>query len=377
MRLWRCFLMVGFVVITAGSLCFAGETNQEPIALATGEGAKSPKQPQLAVTDDGVVHVTFGIGDTVFYCRSEDGGKTYSAADAAFRCQNLSLGMRRGPRIVATGKSVVITVIGGPQGKGRDGDLQAWRLADDKQEWTGPVTINGVSASAREGLHGMATGPDGTVWCTWLDLRTKKTEVYAAASKDDGQTWGPNICVYRSPGGSVCECCHPSIAVGPKGQVHVLFRNSLEGLRDMYLVTSADGETFAAAKKLGAGSWKLDACPMDGGMLAVNGKGQVLTVWRREKGVFSTIGADGKEASLGTGEQPFVAALPAGSITVWTSRRAGELWMQANSAKRATRLATEASDPVVAASAQAGGPVIVCWEGTEHGRRAVFAQRVH
>jgi hypothetical protein len=214
------------------------------------------------------------------------------------------------------------------------------------------------------------------VWCTWLDLRTSKSEVYAAQSKDHGQTWGPNIRVYRSPDGSVCECCHPSIAVGPKGQVHVLFRNSLGGQRDMYLASSMDGKTFGTAKKLGAGSWKLDACPMDGGMLAVTGKGQVITAWRRQNAVFTTTGTTGKEASLGQGEQPMVAVLPAGSIAVWISRRPGDLLMHMNSARRPTRLATEASDPVVAASPKARGPVVVCWEGSQNGRRAVFAQRI-
>jgi len=348
----------------------------EPIVLATGNGAKTPKQPQVAVGDDGVAHVAYGVGDTVFYCRSDDGGKTFSAPEAAFRCPNMSLGMRRGPRIAASGKAVVITAIGGPQGKGRDGDLQAWRRAQDERKWTGPVTVNDVAASAREGLHGMASGPDGMVWCTWLDLRSKKSEVYAAASKDSGRTWGPNLRVYRSPGGNVCECCHPSVAIGPQGQVHILFRNSLDGQRDMYLATSADGKSFAPAKKLGAGAWELDACPMDGGMLAVLSTGEVLTAWRRENTVFTTLGTAGKESSLGQGEQPVVAALPAGSITVWIRRRPGDLLMQMNSAKRPTRLATEAIDPAVAASAKTGGPVIVCWEGAHSGRRAVFAQRI-
>ena len=50
--------------------------------------------------------------------------------------------------------------------------------------------------------------------------------------------------------------------------------NSLDGNRDMYLVRSEDGgRTFGPPEKLGAGTWKLAACPMDGGDLVRGGGG--------------------------------------------------------------------------------------------------------
>ena len=74
----------------------------------------------------------------------------------------------------------------------------------------------------------------------------------------------------QSPDGSVCQCCHPSVAIDSRGVIQVLFRNSLGGQRDMYLCSSTDGgQTFGKAIKLGQGSWNIDHCPMDGGNLAV------------------------------------------------------------------------------------------------------------
>jgi hypothetical protein len=186
----------------------------------------------------------------------------------------MSLGMRRGPRIASSGDAVVITAIGGPQGKGRDGDLIAYRSTDRGKGWQGPIRVNDVDASAREGLHAMTATEDGVLWCVWLDLRAKKTELYASKSLDGGLTWERNRLVYRSPGGSICECCHPSV-VARGDTVQILFRNSLGGNRDMYLVTSDDaGKTFGEAVRLGDMHWVLNACPMDGGMLAVD-KGAV------------------------------------------------------------------------------------------------------
>ena len=111
---------------------------------------------------------------------------------------------------------------------------------DDGKTWQGPARVNDVADSAREGHHAMASGADGSIWCVWLDLRDKKSEIYAAVSNDDGATWTANQCIYRSPDGSVCECCHPSVVVSGH-HVHVMFRNSIGGHRDMYVTSSTDG----------------------------------------------------------------------------------------------------------------------------------------
>jgi hypothetical protein len=83
-------------------------------------------------------------------------------------------------------------------------------------------------------------------------------------------TWSKNLMIYESPAGTICECCHPSAAIDSEGQVLVMWRNWLAGSRDMYLVRSRDGLTFSKPEKLGSGTWKLNACPMDGGGLAAS-----------------------------------------------------------------------------------------------------------
>lgn len=105
------------------------------------------------------------------------------------------------------------------------------------------MRVNDKADSAREGLHAMAAGKDGSLWCVWLDLRFKKSEIYAARSIDGGESWEPNIRVYQSPDGSVCQCCHPSVIVQGTKLV-IMFRNLLSGHRDMYVIdaqhTAAD-----------------------------------------------------------------------------------------------------------------------------------------
>lgn len=333
----------------------------EPIELARGSAPQHPQQPQVAVDRQDVVHVAFGVGNAVRYCRSGDGGKTFSKPVELPELGVLSLGMRRGPRIAASQSGVCVSVIAGKQGKGRDGDVLALRSTDGGQTWLGPVTVNDVADAAREGLHAMAAAPGGDLCCVWLDLRHRKTEVMASVSKDGGRSWGPSVVVYRSPDGSVCECCHPSVAYDPEGRIFVQWRNSLGGERDMYVASSEDGVTFSQATKLGIGAWPLDACPMDGGGIAAVAPGKVATIWRREQEIFLLANDEREERRLGAGEQPWISATAAGPFVVWLTKR-GQAAMLLVPGGTPEELVARAYDPVIATGPGGRGPVVAAWE---------------
>ncbi|MFM2004044.1 MAG: hypothetical protein RI963_3470 [Planctomycetota bacterium] len=361
--------MVGRISLGVAVLFATVASGEESREIYSGQGDKSPKQPQAFVAVDGATHLTFGVGNEVFYARGQ--GESFDQPLQAFTVPNMSLGMRRGPRIASSGDAVVITAIGGAQGKGRDGDLIAYRSTDRGKRWQGPIRINDVDASAREGLHAMTATDDGVLWCVWLDLRAKKTELYASKSLDGGLTWERNRLVYRSPGGSICECCHPSV-VARGDTVQILFRNSLGGNRDMYLVTSDDaGKTFGEAVRLGDMHWVLNACPMDGGMLAVDKGGSVATVWRREGMLYWTAGPAAEERVLGKGEQAWVASDPSGSYAVWTTAREGDL-IFARLGSDPQRVATASRDPIIVATASPDSSPQLFWEERRGDRVAIM-----
>lgn len=346
----------------------------ESFTVMAGKDASAPKQPQAYVSADGLVHVTFGIGEQVFYCTIS--GEKCTTPKAAFRVPNMSLGMRRGPRIAHFENIVTVTAIGGTEGKGRDGDILAYRSADRGETWLGPVKVNDVQGSAREGLHAMTCGNDGVLWCVWLDLRDKGTKLYTSKSTDHGASWSKNVLAYESPDGSVCECCHPSI-LASGNSIRILFRNSLKGDRDMYLVTSIDsGRSFDDATRLGRSNWKLHACPMDGGMLAVNQKGELQTVWRRDRSVFSSGSKAGSEEFLSIGEQPWIAGGENGFFTVWTSRRDGELFLHKTGGTEAKKLAESSGFPVVVSTLSHVSSAYVLWENRSNDGNSIMAIRI-
>ena len=365
MNSWTA-LLLGLALAWNGP---AGAISPEapPTRVAPEAGAR---QPQAAVDREGRIFVAYGVGDLIRCARSTDGGKTFESADVG-RAGALSLGMRRGPRVAVAGKVLVVSAVAGAQGQGKDGDLLTWRSADLGRTWSGPTRVNSVEGSAREGLHGMASGPDGSTYCVWLDLRARATELYGARSKDGGATWEPDHLVYKSPGGSICQCCHPSVAYDLSGDLHVLWRNSLRGDRDLYLIRSADGgSTFGPAEKLGRESWALNACPMDGGMLAIGPGGRVETAWMRAGAVFEARPGE-PERRLGRGVQVWTAFGPGGPVTAWLVARPGRLLVEVPGSRDPLTIAEDAVDPVVAAGTDGRGPVIVAWEGKAGG---IFAR---
>jgi hypothetical protein len=268
------------------------------------------RQPQLAA-DGHAIGITFGAGDSVYFAGSTDNGATFNKPVLVSTRGKLSLGMHRGPRIAMTPEAIVISAITGKKGRGADGDIIAWRSADGGRTWSEGVPVNDVPGSAREGLHAMAYG-GSVLHSVWLDLRHEGTRIYGSQSRDGGRTWSKNMVVYESPSGSVCECCHPSVAVDSNGRATILFRNSVDGARDMYLVQAG------SAERIGSRTWPLKACPMDGGGLALDGKGNPLTVWRRGTDIYSASNEHAEER-IGSGKDAAIAVTRRGRYIAWTT----------------------------------------------------------
>ncbi len=349
------------LLVMCGSLAARAAS---PVEVTAGSGIANPRQPQAAVDQQGAIYIAFGAGDAVYCAVSTDGGKRFDPPVKIGQMTRLALGMRRGPRVAAGQGVAVVTAI-----SHESGDLLSWRSTDGGKVWQEPVRVNDSPRDAREGLHAMAMGTGGQLYCAWLDLRSQRTEIYGASSTDGGATWSTNRKIYSSPSGSVCECCHPSVTLDRDGAVYVMWRNAVDGARDMYFSVSADGgETFSPAEKLGHGSWILQACPMDGGSLAITAPGKVTSIWRRDQRIFRTTSTSKREEQLGRGMQPWAAATAAGAWLTWISRRGGDLWLLAPGAPRPTKLATAAVEPVVAAPVTGTGPIVVVWEAaTEEG----------
>jgi hypothetical protein len=236
------------------------------------------------------------------------------------------------------------------------GDLISWRSTNGGKTWHRAGIANDVRGAAREGLHGMAADPAGNLFAVWLDLRAKGTQLYGARSIDGGETWSPNVRIYSSPDGSICQCCDPSIAIAGDATISVMWRNVIAGARDMYVASSHDGVHFDAAQKIGEGTWKLDACPMDGGGVVIY-RGTIWSAWRRERDVFvDRMGS--AEERLGAGMDVAIASGSKGIYVAWTNGKTIEIHVPG--AAQPLRIADDGA--FVNLTQPSGGSILAAWE---------------
>jgi hypothetical protein len=149
-----------------------------------------------------------------------------------------------------------------------------------------------------------------------------------------------------------------------------MWRNSLGGARDMYLAVSGDrGTTFASPKKLGEGTWKLNACPMDGGGLVFPENGGPISVWRREKTVFAA-GDSGSEQKLESPASQPVAFLDRAGVSYLWQSDAGLTLQRKGSPP--SLLAKAGLFPSAASSP--GHAPIAAWEEKHNGVSTIYAE---
>jgi hypothetical protein len=304
------------------------------------------REPQLAASPK-LVAMAFGSGSDVYVATSTDRGETFSKPVKVAEAAVLPLNRHRGPRVAIAGDSIVVTAVA-------DGELLAWRSADTGKTWSNAVRVNDVPAAAREGLHTLAGDGRGALFAAWLDLRREGTRLYGAWSNDSGAIWSKNVLVYESPEGTICQCCHPSAAFDNSGGLDVMWRNCLGGSRDFYLLHAGANREFGNPQKLGNGTWKLNACPMDGGGIAHEGA-RTVTAWRREGDLF--LDEPGQpEQKLGEGKDITLAASYDRVAALWVKDSQLHAWIDG----KTEVLAQQAAFPNLVALP--GGGFLAAWE---------------
>jgi hypothetical protein len=341
-------------------LAFTAIAGAKPVQAVPAEYTAAI-QPQVALGDNGSIHLTFGQGGSVYYTRSKD-GVSFAQPVLVATLEKLALGMRRGPRVTVTKGLILITAI-----SHADGNLHAWSSVDGSK-WRHQPQLNGTATSAREGLQALAGDGRGRVAAVWLDLRTGKTSLWGKFSQDGGAHWGEDQLVYASPEGPICQCCAPSVAFAPDGRIGIMWRNLLQGARDLYVTETTDGKNFTPATKLGQGSWILNACPMDGGALAYDADSHRLPVWKRIRTVFTSEDSSREQPIAEAAAQPVAAFIGIKPLIFWESK--GALMIRDGSASPRVYAAEAKSAAVSSKSDMA----VIAFEGTVNGLKTILCE---
>lgn len=277
-------------------------------SFATGNIIANGQQPQITIDGLGIIRIVYGNGDKIYCATSVDNGLTFPDIQLAGEIKDMHLGMSRGPQVASSANYTLVSAID------KKGLIHIFQLNHQSKKWTKKGLANDVTGSAPEGLMSIAADQNDNFYAVWLDTRyNKHNKICFAKTTDKGISWTKNKIVYKSPDKTVCECCKPSITVN-QSAVFIMFRNWLNGSRDLYLLQSYNkGATFKNAAKLGYGTWKLNGCPMDGGGLVAGKKNGIAAVWQREGRIYYTKQtkaenqiATGRSCSITDPENPII-----------------------------------------------------------------------
>ena len=105
-------------------------------------------------------------------------------------------------------------------------------------QWTAPVNISpkAISAGLNEDMGPCLAVSNDTLHVVWTDHRTHGWAIYYTHSIDTGKTWSKAIHITDTTG----KASMPVIAVQGKN-IHVVWMDSLKGIRASYYIHSLDG----------------------------------------------------------------------------------------------------------------------------------------
>ncbi|MGH9225080.1 MAG: sialidase family protein [Acidimicrobiales bacterium] len=252
-----------------------GGRSLSPPTRIAGSTSSEIFQARMAIAPDGTIHITWLQGgetgnlsllgrNPIVSVHSTDGGQTWT--------QPVVISDSGRDRVASASPAVdrngVVTVLYQDyKGDRRDFEnlegpvfedpwaLVVTRSADGGKTWTPGVEFESGLIPTRRFLvylpesPGVAVGPDGAIYTTWMDGRNGDEDVFLKKSGDGGKTWTAPIRVNDNPMKDGTNQYLPRVAVSDTGRVDIVFydrrRDERNIMTDAFLASSTDGgKTF-------------------------------------------------------------------------------------------------------------------------------------
>ncbi len=214
-------------------------------------------RPVLARCDAaGTIHVLCDAPGGPQYSRSADDGKTFRQPLAIVDGPSRRPGLEFHVWDLAVSQDGAVHIALG---------TNAWKLKLPKEEWglfytrLDPAAkefapLRNVNRTPSEG-YSLAVGENGNLTACWL-----AGKLYANVSRDGGRTFGPNVEIDAAF--NPCDCCTTSSTYAADGRLVVLYREETNNERDMFLVLWDQAKNSVSRTRISTTPWKIDACPM-------------------------------------------------------------------------------------------------------------------
>lgn len=262
--------------------------------MTVGDGPASAQQiaPKAAVGPDGTIYVIWadyrgGIDPQVFLSKSTDGGETFGPGRQITNATALQAGMQRGPQLVVD-RMGVLHMTCQVRNDQQKISVRYMRSTDGGATFSTPLAIAADSGKYNQDFPSVAVDSSGNPFAAWIDSRESEMgtaehpALYVARSTDGGRSFNAPVNASTTLGkfAGTCECCNTALAVSPEGNVFATFRSNIDNNRDIFIARSLDGGTTFTTIKAASESWQINACPMTGSSVALDGAGTLHIVWR-------------------------------------------------------------------------------------------------
>lgn len=229
-QLWRASVKHGHVLVEKSTdlgKTFSKQVQVNPVAMKV--SADGEARPKIAVTNDGMVYVTWteslktAYAGYIWFARSSDQGKHF-----------------------------------------------------DK-----PMIVHQDRAEITHRFDALHVAPNGNITVTWVDKRDllaaraagkpyDGAAIYYAVSTDKGASFQTE----QKLADNSCECCRIATTHKPDGTVVAMWRHVFEGSeRDHMLAEIPANKQDVKLHRATFGRWQIDGCPHHGAALASGGEG--------------------------------------------------------------------------------------------------------
>jgi hypothetical protein len=229
----------------------------------------------------------------LYFARSTDGGRTFSAPVAVNRKPGEVWGFSVSKPRIAVGRNGTIHVFYpandvSPSNGKPYAVAHYTRSTDGGRSFAEPQRLNTmVTTDASHVVHGglthgavfgaMTVDAKGSVYALWIDTRDMMKEgdagkMFMAVSRDDGRSFAKDVELF--PAGDVCPCCQLTAYVDADQRLFIGSRQVDGKFRDSTVAISTDGgRSFTPRQRIvGEKRWEIEGCPLKPPTVAARGR---------------------------------------------------------------------------------------------------------
>jgi hypothetical protein len=248
-------------------------TNKIAAQQTLSDSRQSATAPRLSTNHKGQPVVSWvernDKNDVVgfYFATSVDGGETFAAKYSVPLITGVSTHAEGMPKVAfkADGTIVAAYEARRPTPESRFAGNIYYRMStDDGLTWSAAQFVHtDTTAGQSRSFFDMTALPNGEIGISWLGERPSAEggRPVRFAQTTPGKGFGTEMTAKEG----ACQCCRTNLFVDQQRQVHIFFRDILEGgIRDIGHVKSANGGAFQSVGVVYNDQWRIDGCPHTG-----------------------------------------------------------------------------------------------------------------